>query len=59
MKEGKSITQFSRQTSLTGDELLLVNQIRDDGTCVSRYMSLSGLRDYIIGQRENSTNEGN
>lgn len=50
MKEGKSITQFSRQTSLTGNELFLVNQIRDNGTYVSRYMSLSELRDYIIEQ---------
>lgn len=47
MKEGKSITQFPRQTPLTGDELLLVNQKRDNGTYVSRYMSLSALRDYI------------
>ena len=38
---------------------LLVNQIQDNGTYVSRYMSLSELRDYIIEQQENSTNGGN
>ena len=59
MKEGKSITEFPRQTPLTGDELLLVNQKQDNGTYVSRYMRLSALRDYIIEQWENSTNGGN
>ena len=47
MKEGKSITQFTRQESLTGDELLLVNQIQSNGTYVSKCMRLSTLRDYI------------
>ena len=59
MKEGKSITEFSRQISLTGDELFLVNQKQDNGTYVSKSMRLSALRDYIIEQWENSTNEGN
>ena len=52
MKDGKSITQFPRQTSLTGDELFLVNQKLDDNTYVSRYMRLSTLRDYIISQEQ-------
>jgi hypothetical protein len=59
MKEGKSIHQFTRQESLTGNELLLVNQKQNDGTYVSKYMTLDALRDYIVGQPENSTNEGN
>lgn len=59
MKEGKSITQFPRQELLTGNELFLVNQIQSNGTYVSRKMSLSALRDYIIEQLENTTNEGN
>ena len=49
MKEGKSINQFPRQTSLTGDELFLVNQIQSNGGYISRYMTLDALRDYILG----------
>lgn len=60
MKEGKSITQFPRQEFLTGNELFLVNQIQSNGTTyVSKCVRLSTLRDYIIEQLENPTNEGN
>ena len=47
MKDGKSINQFTRRESLTGDELFLVNQIQNDGTYVSKCMRLSTLRNYI------------
>ena len=47
MKDGKSITQFTRKELLTGDELFLVNQMQSDGGYISRYMTLDALKEYI------------
>lgn len=54
MKDGKSITQFTRQESLTGDELLLVNQIQSNGTYVSKCMRLSDIKAFIDEKKEQS-----
>ena len=48
MKTGKSISQFAPQSSLTGDEWLLVNVKTNPQVYVSRKVRLSTLRDYII-----------
>ena len=48
MKTRKSISQFDPQSSLTGDEWLLVNVETNPQEYVSRKVRLSTLRDYII-----------
>lgn len=48
MKTGKFISQFDPQSSLTGDEWLLVNVETNPQEYVSRKVRLSTLRDYII-----------
>lgn len=52
MKTGKSISQFDPQSSLTGDEWLLVNKL-SNGNYISKKVRMSTLKDFILGYEGN------
>lgn len=58
MKTGKSISQFDPQSSLTGDEWLLVNVETNPQEYVSRKVRLSTLKDAILGESNLITEDG-
>lgn len=56
-KTGKSISQFDHQSSLTGDEWLLVNKDVGDVNFQSKKVKLSTLKDFIVSYIGDSSQE--